>query len=136
MEESKLTRALPFHSELLQLLQLLNSCRSLLSPLQFCQHPEILKRRGVSCDLSPGCNFFQQTAHYFPAPSLWQCFRKTDIVRLGNRPDCIGDVLAAVFLEVRAWDGLFLSKSRTQRSPVPSSHLDARPRRLRPRWDG
>ena len=75
--------------------------RSFLFARQFGQHIEIFQRRRVAFDFHATRNLLEQSPHDFAGARLGQSFRKTYVVRLRDRADFLGDVLAQFFAQFR-----------------------------------
>src|SRR5258706_7564191 len=68
--------------------------KSLLSIAQSRQHGEILERSRIALDFRPRGNLFKQATHDFARARFRQGFGETYVIRLGDRADFFGDMLA------------------------------------------
>src|SRR5947207_10935150 len=72
----------------------------LLALAQARQHAEILERRGVAPDFGASSDLFEQAPHDFSGTGLRQRLGETDVVRLGDRPDLLGHMLAQLVAQL------------------------------------
>src|SRR5207249_6655029 len=72
----------------------------LLALAQARQHAEIIERRGVAPDFRASSDLFEQAPHDFSGTGLRQRLGETDVVRLGDRPDLLGHMLAQLVAQL------------------------------------